>query len=244
MNLSMDFSKMRLNVSGSAALPANVHARWRELTGQTILERYGMTEIGMALSNPYVGERRAGFVGVPLPGVDIRLQSDEGKVVHEEGVPGEIQVKSKNLFKEYWNRRDATRNSFTDGWFATGDIAVLENGYYRIMGRRSMDIIKSGGYKISALEIETVILDHMAVQECAVVGIPDQEWGEIVAVAIVARRSQTVSDHDFQSWCRERLASYKVPRQIKFVRDLPRNAMGKVVKSRVTSQFVAAGEKV
>ncbi|MCA9071254.1 MAG: acyl-CoA synthetase, partial [Planctomycetaceae bacterium] len=140
------FGKMRLMVSGSAALPASVHEHWTALTGQKLLERYGMTEIGMALSNPYEGERRPGAVGQALPGVEIRLQSEAGETVPSENEPGEIQVRGPNVFHEYWNRPEATRDSFQEGWFRTGDIAVLESGYYRIMGRSSVDIIKSGGY--------------------------------------------------------------------------------------------------
>ena len=131
----------------------------------------------MALSNPYDGERRPGAVGQPLPRVEVRLQSEQGDVITTPGEPGEIQVQGPNVFREYWNRPDATRESFIDGWFRTGDIAVLEDGYYRIMGRSSVDIIKSGGYKLSALEIEAALLDHPAIRACAVVGIPDETMG-------------------------------------------------------------------
>lgn len=171
------FQSMRLMVSGSAALPTSIHERWHQLTGQWLLERYGMTEIGMALSNPLHGERRSGCVGAPLPGVEIRLVGDDGHEIADMLLPGEIQVRGPTVFREYWNRPDATRDSFIDGWFRTGDIAVLDRGSYRILGRASVDIIKSGGYKLSALEIETALLDHPAIRECAVVGLPDAEWG-------------------------------------------------------------------
>ena len=145
------FAAMRLMVSGSAALPVTVHEQWRRLTGQVLLERYGMTEIGMALSNPYDGERRPGAVGVPLPGVAIELHDEDGQLVTGEGIPGELWVLGANVFLEYWQNPGATAESFSGTWFRTGDMAVLEDGYYRIMGRLSVDIIKSGGYKLSAL---------------------------------------------------------------------------------------------
>lgn len=231
------FASMRLMVSGSAALPASVHERWTELTGQKLLERYGMTEIGMALSNPYDGERRPGAVGQPLPGVDIRLKTEQGQVVTAENEPGEILVRGENVFLEYWNREEATRESFQDGWFMTGDVAVLEDGYYRIMGRNSVDIIKSGGYKLSALEIEAALLEHPSIQECAVVGVPDETWGETVAAAVVVRGGDELLLEDLQAWCRDRLSSYKIPRQLRAVDLLPRNAMGKVTKPAVSDLF-------
>ena len=227
------FAAMRLMVSGSAALPASIHQQWSELTGQTLLERYGMTEIGMAIANPYDGERRAGAVGVALPGVSIRLRGDEGSVVSTEGQPGEIQVRGDNVFLEYFNRAEATEDSFEDGWFRTGDIAVIEEGYYRIMGRSSVDIIKSGGYKLSALEIEAALLDHPAIAECAVVGVPDDKWGESVSAAIVLHEGHSLDDSTLREWSKQRISSYKVPRNVVWVASLPRNAMGKVTKPAV-----------
>jgi len=231
------FQAMRLMVSGSAALPASVHERWSELTGHRLLERYGMTEIGMALSNPLHGERRPGCVGLPLPRVQIRLVADDGQPVDGEGVPGEIQVRGPAVFREYWNRPEATRESFSDGWFRTGDIAVLDRGSHRILGRASVDIIKSGGYKLSALEIETTLLDHPAIRECAVVGLPDDQWGEQVAVATVLQPAATLDLESLRSWCRERLSAYKIPRRLIVVESLPRNAMGKVNKPAVRQLF-------
>ena len=168
------FKHMRLMVSGSAALPASVHKNWTELTGQELLERYGMTEIGMALSNPFRGERRPGAVGIPLPKVEVRLKSESGDCVTIENEPGEIQVRGPCIFNEYWKRPEVTIESFQDGWFRTGDMAVIESGYYRIMGRLSVDIIKSGGYKLSALEIEAVLLQPPLIRECAVIGHSDE----------------------------------------------------------------------
>ena len=196
-----------------------------------------MTEIGLALSNPYVGERRPGAVGQPLPGVDIRLRSDDGATVTEENVSGEIQVRGSSVFLEYWNRPEATKESFRDGWFRTGDIAVQENGYYRIMGRNSVDIIKSGGYKLSALEIESVVLDHPDIAECAIVGIPDETWGESVAAAVVLRSGSALELQDLQSWCKDRISAYKVPRRLLVADQLPRNTMGKLTKPTVQRLF-------
>ena len=231
------FAQMRLMVSGSAALPASVHEHWTRLTGQKLLERYGMTEIGMALSNPLRGERRPGAVGLPLPGVTIRLVSESGEVIEGEGVPGEIQVRGGAVFSEYWENPDVTRDSFVDGWFRTGDMAVLENGYYRIMGRLSVDIIKSGGYKLSALEIEDTLRTHAAVRECAVVGIPDDTWGETVAAAVITRPGEDLDLPTLTAWARDRMSNYKIPRSLLLVADLPRNAMGKVMKPVVRELF-------
>ncbi|MDF1746780.1 MAG: acyl-CoA synthetase [Gimesia sp.] len=231
------FTKMRLMVSGSAALPAQVYEHWKRLTGQSLLERYGMTEIGMALSNPYEGERRPGYVGQPLPGVEVRLLSEKGEEITAEKESGEIQVRGPNVFLEYWNRPEATQESFRDGWFCTGDIAVLEEESYRIMGRSSVDIIKSGGYKLSALEIESTILDHPDISECVIVGIPDETWGEVVAIATVIQPETQLSLEELQAWCQDRLSSYKIPRRIMTLEQLPRNAMGKVTKPAVQKQF-------
>ena len=232
------FAAMRLMVSGSAALPASVHETWTELTGQKLLERYGMTEIGMALSNPYDGERRPGAVGQPLPGVEVRLQTESDESVTEEEVSGEIQVRGPNVFHEYWNRTDATNDSFIDGWFKTGDMAVIENGYYRIMGRSSVDIIKSGGYKLSALEIEASLLDHPAITQCAIVGVPDDTWGEMVAAATVLKSGETLDLDSLNAWCKDRISPYKIPRRLLIVDELPRNAMGKVTKPAVLKLFI------
>lgn len=231
------FSAMRLMVSGSAALPASVHETWTTLTDQKLLERYGMTEIGMALSNPYDGERRPGAVGLALPGVEVRLRSEAGEIVDEENVAGEIQVRGPAVFREYWNRAEVTTESFDDGWFRTGDMAVVERGYYRILGRQSVDIIKSGGYKLSALEIEAVLLDHPSIRECAVVGVDDETWGEAVAAALVLEDGQSLSLQDLRKWCEDRISKYKIPKMICQADSLPRNAMGKVTKPAVRELF-------
>jgi malonyl-CoA/methylmalonyl-CoA synthetase len=235
--VTQGFGKMRLMVSGSAALPASVHQQWSELTSQDLLERYGMTEIGMALSNPYHGGRRSGTVGQPLPGVESRLCSEKGEVIGDENSAGEIQVRGPNVFLEYWNRPTATQESFHEDWFRTGDIATIEDGYYRILGRSSVDIIKSGGYKLSALEIESALLDHPSIQQCAVVGVPDAKWGEAVAAAIVLRAGHALTLEDLRAWCRERISTYKMPQQLRAVDELPRNAMGKITKPSVLKLF-------
>jgi malonyl-CoA/methylmalonyl-CoA synthetase len=223
-------------VSGSAALPVSVFERWRDISGHELLERYGMTEIGMALSNPLHGERRPGSVGWPLPKVEVRLLDEGGLPVTEENTPGEIYVRGPTVFKEYWNNPEATQNSFRAGWFCTGDIAVVERGYYRILGRNSVDIIKTGGYKVSALEIEEALRSNPTVADCAVVGIEDPEWGERVSAAIV-RSVDGATAESLRDWLSERIAPYKVPRRWAFVDALPRNPMGKVTKSAVKELF-------
>ncbi|MEJ6486611.1 acyl-CoA synthetase [Nostoc punctiforme UO1] len=235
--MSEGCAKMRLMVSGSAALPVQVLEKWQNISGHFLLERYGMTEIGMALSNPLHGERLAGYVGKPLPEVEVRLVDEKGLV--PTGTPGEIQVKGPGVFLEYWQNPEATAKAFQDGWFCTGDTAVIENGSYRILGRMSVDIIKTGGYKVSALEIEEVLRSHPNIQECAVVGVADIEWGERVCAALVLQGSQSLTLESFRSWAKERLAIYKVPTQILIVEELPRNAMGKVTKPTVVELFRA-----
>ena len=224
------FRVMRLNISGSAACPVKLFNQWQELTGQVLLERYGMTEIGMGISNPYHGERRAGYVGQPLPGAEVQLFDEDDKPVNEEGTPGEIRIKGDNVFLEYWDNEKATKESFKDGWFCTGDVAVVEDGYYRIMGRSSVDIIKSGGYKLSALEIEGVLLTHPDIAEVAVIGVEDETWGEAVTAFIGLKPGKSLTYEDLKAWCDGRMSSYKIPKRIEIVDALPRNAMGKVTK--------------
>lgn len=232
------FAKMRLMVSGSAALPPSVHLKWTSLTGQHLLERYGMTETGMMIANPLHGERRPGAVGQPLPTVQIRLKAEKGAGPVNPGEPGEIQVKGPIVFSEYWNLPEVTEASFDDGWFRTGDMAVMEDDYYRIMGRLSTDIIKSGGYKLSALEIEAALLEHPGIRECAVIGIPDDTWGEMVAAVLSFENSEDpISLQALHSWGKDRLSPYKLPRKISIVEQLPRNAMGKVPKPQLKELF-------
>jgi malonyl-CoA/methylmalonyl-CoA synthetase len=210
-----------------------VHEQWTALTGQKLLERYGMTEIGMALSNPFHGERRPGAVGLALPGVEVRLKAETGAIVTAEDEPGEIQVRGAGVFRAYWNRPEASAESFDDGWFRTGDMAVRERGYYRIMGRLSVDILKSGGYKLSALEIEAALLEHPQIQECAVIGLPDDTWGEAVTAVVVTKDATPLELPALRDWCKGRLSVYKIPQRLLVVKELPRNAMGKVTKPAV-----------
>jgi len=227
---------LRLMMSGSAALPVKTLERWREISGHTLLERYGMTEIGMALANPLNGERRPGRVGTPLPGVEVRLVDESGAEV-ESGTPGELEVRGPSVFLEYWKRPDETTAAFRNGWFRTGDVAVVEDGAYRLLGRTSVDIIKTGGFKVSALEIEEVLRTHPAIAECAVVGVSDDTWGECVSAAVELRHGATLSLDDLQQWAKPQLAPYKIPRALQQVTALPRNAMGKVVKPEVAGLF-------
>jgi malonyl-CoA/methylmalonyl-CoA synthetase len=228
-------NKFRLMVSGSAALPVSVMESWQTISGHYLLERYGMTEIGMAISNPYHGERRAGYIGKPLPGVKVRL-ADENNQEVSSGEPGEIQIKGSSVFREYWGKPEATAKSFTsDSWFKTGDIAVIEAGYFKILGRDSVDIIKSGGYKISALEIEEVLRKNPAVKDCGVVGIADPEWGELVVAAVVP--NGILDTNEIYIWMRGQMPAYKIPRKYLILDELPRNTMGKVVKNDLKKLF-------
>lgn len=227
----------RLSVSGSAALPVTTLELWEEMTGQRLLERYGMTEIGMALSNPLDGERRPGYVGKALPGIEVRLV-DEANHLVAEGEPGLIQVRGATVFNEYWRQPKETEAAFTaDGWFITGDQAVVEAGAYRILGRSSVDILETGGEKISALEIEGVMLTHPGVRECAVVGVPDVDWGDRVCAAIVSEDKDHLLADELRAFAKKRLAPYKVPKEILIVSELPRNTMGKVTKREVLKFF-------
>ncbi|MCP4578670.1 MAG: AMP-binding protein [Deltaproteobacteria bacterium] len=228
--------RLRLMVSGSAALPVTAFHRWKSITGHALLERYGMTEIGMALSNPLHEKRRPGHVGTPLPGVEIRLADQKGHTV-PEGTSGEIEVRGPTVFQEYWRRPIETESAFRGSWFKTGDVAVVEENSYRIRGRQSTDIIKTGGYKVSALEIEEVLRRHPNISECAVVGMEDPEWGERVCAAILLKEGSALSQAELRKWGKERLAPYKVPSNIMLVKSLPRNPMGKVTKPDVKDLF-------
>ena len=231
VEISTALNKFRLMVSGSAALPVKTLEQWRTISGHTLLERYGMTEMGMAISNPYRGERKPGYIGQALEGVTVRLTNESEQIV-EEGMQGEIQIKGKNVFVGYYNRPEATAETFVNGWFKTGDIAVYENGSYRILGRNSVDIIKSGGYKISALEIEEVLRKHPAIKDCGVVGIPDEEWGELIGASLILSDT-SVTIEQIKLWIKDKIAAYKLPRKFIIQDDLPRNVMGKVTKKEL-----------
>lgn len=217
----------RLFVSGSAPLPAHVHDAFRARFGSIILERYGMSEALMIMSNLYSGERRAGAVGPPLPGVAARIVGDHGGVLADDEV-GEVEIKSPHLFKEYWRRPDATAAAFHDGWFRTGDLGVRSpDGYYTLRGRRG-DLIISGGFNIYPREIEELLLEDERVREAAVVGVKDDVRGEVPIAYIVADEPLDFSELD--AICRKQLASFKIPRAFLRVDALPRTALGKIQK--------------
>lgn len=235
--ISAALKTFRLMVSGSAALPVSVLEQWHHISGHILLERYGMTEMGMAISNSYRGQRKPGYIGLPLNEVKIRLADEQNNPL-PPNTQGEIQVQGPNVFKEYWGRPAATKATFTeDGWFKTGDIAIFENDAYRILGRNSVDIIKSGGYKISALEIEEVLRTHPEIKECGVVGIPDEEWGEIIGASLILK-GKTIDFKQLNAWLKEKLPSYKTPKRYIVQDDLPRNVMGKVTKNELKKEFI------
>ncbi|MET9833397.1 acyl-CoA synthetase [Streptomyces sp. NPDC006385] len=233
--LAKALGRARLLVSGSAALPVHDHERITAATGQRVVERYGMTETLMNTSVRADGEPRAGTVGVPLPGVELRLVEEDGTPIpsYDGETVGEIQVRGPNLFTEYLNRPDATAAAFTaDGWFRTGDMAVRDpDGYVRIVGRKATDLIKSGGYKIGAGEIENALLEHPGVREAAVTGEPDADLGERIVAWIVAEDPQSPpSDEELADHVARRLAPHKRPRTVHHLTALPRNDMGKIMK--------------
>jgi len=229
----------RLLVSGSAALPARDHARIEAACGLKPVERYGMSETLMNTAIRASGDRRPGTVGPPVDGVSLRLVDDAGAEldVWDDATVGEIQVRGPNLFLEYLNRPDATAAALRDGWFATGDVATrAEDGYIRIVGRRATDLIKSGGYKIGAGEIENALLEHPAVAEAAVTGEPDDDLGErIVAWVVVADGSPRPSERELADHVAGLLTPHKRPRVVRYLDALPRNAMGKVTKAALGS---------
>lgn len=219
-----ELSQLRLCVSGSAPLAVELHQRIQEVSGQRVLERYGMTETAMLVSNPYEGERRPGSVGFPLPGVEVLLK----------GEPPEILVKGPNVFEGYWERPDANSQAFDDGWFRTGDLGALDaDGYLSIVGR-AKELIISGGFNVYPREVEDVISLHEAIRECAVVGEPDDEWGETVVAFVVADRD--LANDEIKTFVGERLSHYKRPRRTYRISALPRNALGKVQKHRLKEQ--------
>nr|XP_031530600.1 malonate--CoA ligase ACSF3, mitochondrial isoform X2 [Vicugna pacos] len=285
---------IRLMVSGSAALPLPVLEKWKCATGHTLLERYGMTEIGMALSNPLATARLpvavgtpcsqhlpsplqaprwlvcwpttlvnmlskhlTGSVGTPLPGVEVRIVSENLQkdgcpyIVHAEGnetetrvtpgfeeVEGELLVRGPSVFHGYWDKPEETKNAFTSGgWFKTGDTAVFKDGSYWIRGRTSVDIIKTGGYKVSALEVERLLLGHPSIADVAVIGVPDVTWGQRVTAVVTLREGHSLSHRELKEWARGVLAPYAVPSELLLVEEIPRNQMGKVNKRDLVQQL-------
>ena len=226
-----DWGSVRLFISGSAPMLAETHRQFEARTGQIVLERYGMTEAGIITSNPLDGERLAGTVGYPLPGVDLRIADEQGQPLPKD-TPGVIEIKGPNIFGGYWRMPEKTAQEFRDGgWFITGDVAVQSpDGRVTIVGR-AKDLIISGGYNIYPKEIESVLDAVAGVAETAVIGVPDPDFGESVVALVVAEKTLTPSLADLEACVREQLARFKHPRKIILVEDLPRNAMGKVQKN-------------
>ena len=232
----------RLLVSGSAALPAAEHRRLEQVTGQRVVERYGMTETLMNTAIRADGDRRAGCVGPPLHGVDVRLVNDEGDPLpgSDGETIGEIEVRGPNLFLEYLNRPDATSEAMHDRWFRTGDLATRSaDQYLKIVGRRATDLIKSGGYKIGAGEIEAALREHPSVDDAAVTGEHDPDLGERVVAWIVLRPGEAVSERALIDHVAGQLAPHKRPRVVHFLAELPRNELGKVQKKRLKASSEA-----
>lgn len=229
---------MRLFVSGSAPLLAETHREWRERTGHAILERYGMTETNMNTSNPYDGERRAGTVGQPLPGVSVRIAEPHAGKPVATGDIGVIEVKGRNVFKGYWNMPEKTAQEFrADGYFITGDLATQDgDGYVTIVGR-AKDLIIAGGYNIYPKEIELLLDEMPGVEESAVIGVPHPDLGEGVVGVVTARKGAALDEASLLAGLASRLARFKQPRRLFVIDELPRNTMGKVQKNLLRQQF-------
>ena len=231
-----DLSHLRLLCSGSAPLPAETHQAFEALTGAKILERYGMTETGMNLSNPYAGPRIPGTVGTPLPGVSVRIVGPDGSIV-DPGERGALQIRGPNVFDGYWQAPEKTQSSFISDdrgrqWFVTGDLARCdpETGHYTLLGR-STELIISGGFNIYPREIEEVLCSFPGISEAAVIGRPSEAWGEEPIAFVVSQSSFAIDD--LVAFCRRQIASFKVPKEIRPIEALPRNALGKVQKHRL-----------
>jgi malonyl-CoA/methylmalonyl-CoA synthetase len=238
-DLRAQLAQLRVMISGSAALPVSLLKQVEALSGHVLLERYGMTELGMALGNPLRGERRPGSVGVPFPGVEARIVDEHGKALPDE-TQGELQIRGPSVFAGYFGKPEASALSFTeDGYFRTGDVAIRERGYFRLLGRESVDIIKTGGFKVSALEIEEALREHPAIAEVAVIGLPDPEWGERVAAHVVLHPDAQLDLEQLRSFGKERLAPYKVPSRLRCESALPRNVMGKVHKPTLIASWAS-----
>jgi malonyl-CoA/methylmalonyl-CoA synthetase len=233
-----DLSSMRLLTSGSDRLPNETFLAFQETFGHTLLERYGMTETGMNLSNPLHGERRMGSVGLPLPGVEARIVDPETEVPLSDGDIGAVQIRGPHVFKGYWRQPDKTAAAFNpDGWLRTGDMGLrAPDGYFTLKGR-AKDLIITGGLNVYPPEVERVLAEHPAVTASAVLGCPDPEWGENVVAVVVLESRKTVAEPALIDFCRARLAAYKCPKAVHSVAALPRNAMGKVQKGELREKF-------
>src|SRR5262249_52763954 len=229
---------MRLFLSGSAPLLEETHRAWQERTGHKIVERYGMTETIMISSNPYEGERRAGTVGFPLPGVSLRIADSESGAVLEQGETGVIEVKGPNVFVGYWRSPEKTAQEFRgDGFFITGDLGQIDSdGYLHIIGRAT-DLIISGGLNVYPSEVEAAIDALPGVIESAVIGLPHEDFGEAVAAIVVPAPGAALDESSVKKSLAKNLAKFKLPKRVIFVEELPRNAMGKVQKNLLREQF-------
>ena len=233
-----DLSHLRLMTSGSDRLPDDLFFGYQDTFKVTLLERYGMTETGMNLSNPLHGERRVGAVGLPLPGVSARIVDPDTEQPLPDGQIGEVQINGPHVFKDYWRQPEKTADAFSaDGWLRTGDMGLREpDGYYTLKGR-AKDLIITGGLNVYPPEVELVLMEHPAVAACAVIGCPDDEWGEQVVAAIIPRDGAAANEADICAFCRERLAAYKVPRRVVFVDEFPANALGKIQKAKLREEM-------
>ncbi|PXY00219.1 malonate--CoA ligase [Halomonas sp. LBP4] len=231
-------ANMRLFVSGSAPLTAETHREFEQKTGHAILERYGMTETNMNLSNPYDGERRAGTVGMPLPGVEYRITDLETHDPVPQGEIGMLEIRGPNVFIGYWRMPEKTREELLDdGFFVTGDLAMVdERGYVHIVGR-DKDLVISGGYNVYPKEVEQVIDQLDGVMESAVIGLPHPDFGEGVTAVVVPEREARLDEADVLDFLQGKLAKYKQPKRVFFVDSLPRNTMGKVQKNQLRQQY-------
>jgi len=232
-------SGMRLFISGSAPLLADTHREWSAKTGHAILERYGMTETGMNTSNPYDGERIAGTVGFPLPGIAIRVVSPESGTELAQGEIGMIEVKGPNVFTGYWRMPEKTAAEFHDGWFITGDLGLIDARFYVQIVGRGKDLVITGGYNVYPKEIESEIDAIPGVIESAVIGVPHADFGEGVTAVLVCRPGAELDEKAVVAALEGRLAKYKLPKRVLFLDDLPRNTMGKVQKNLLRDQFKA-----
>lgn len=233
-----DIRNMRLLISGSDRLPDETFLGFQETFGHTLLERYGLTETGMNISNPLKGERRMGSVGLPLPGVKARIVDPETEEILPDGKVGTVQVRGPNVFKGYWRQLEKTAEAFSpDGWLRTGDLGLREpDGYYTLKGR-TKDLIITGGLNVYPPEVERVLNEHHTVKTSAVIGCPDSDWGERVVAVVVNQAGELTSVEELIAFCRERLATYKCPKNVIFVESLPRNAMGKVQKIKLREEI-------
>lgn len=223
--------QVRLFISGSAPLSPATHAEWRERTGHAILERYGMTETNMITSNPYAGERKAGTVGMPLPGVAVRITGPEGAL--PQGEAGAIEVRGPNVFQGYWRLPEKTAEEFRDGWFVTGDMGAFDaEGYLSILGR-AKDLVITGGLNVYPAEVEAALDDLPGVAASAVIGVPHPDFGEAVVACLVAAPGAGLEEAAVREALRERLAAFKIPKRVLVLEELPRNAMGKVQKAEL-----------